>query len=118
MLGLLVTIVCVVLAVARSKFRQRQYFLTQFTDMLFCYCYKCFFNILINHYIVCEQAFIFKHHVPLLWVGPSEIICESVSVTDSLSRLTQDSTFPSLYFQMSMNNDHHFFICFMHMYNC
>ena len=31
-------------------------FLTQFTDMLFCYCYKCFFNIglLINHYIVCE----------------------------------------------------------------
>ena len=44
----------VVLAVARSKFRQRQYCLAQFTDMLFYYCYKCFFNILINHYIVCE----------------------------------------------------------------
>ena len=42
MLGLLVTIVRVVLAVARSRFRQRQYYLTQFTDMLFCYCYKCF----------------------------------------------------------------------------
>ena len=53
MLGLLVTIARFVLAVARSKFRQRQYFLTQFTDMLFCYCYKCFFNILIL-YIVCE----------------------------------------------------------------
>ncbi len=38
----------VVLAVVRSKFRQRQYFLTQFTDMLFCYCYKCFFNILLT----------------------------------------------------------------------
>ena len=71
-LGLLVTIARVVLAVARSKFRQCQYSLTQFTDMLFCYCYKCFSNILINHYIVCEKAFIFKHHVPLLWVGPSE----------------------------------------------
>ena len=54
MLGVLVTIVEVVLAVARSKFSQRQYFLTQLTDLLFCYCYKCFFNILINHYIVCE----------------------------------------------------------------
>ena len=29
-------------------------FLTQFIDMLFYYCYKCFFNMLINHYIVCE----------------------------------------------------------------
>ena len=54
---LLVTIrliVVVVLAVARSKFQHSQYFLTRFTDMLFYYCYKCFFNILINHYIVCE----------------------------------------------------------------
>ena len=42
-LGLPVSIVPFVLAVARSKLGQRQYFLTQFTDMLFCYCYKCFF---------------------------------------------------------------------------
>ena len=32
----------IVLADARSKFRQRQHFLTQFTDMLFYSCYKCF----------------------------------------------------------------------------
>ena len=48
------------------------------------------------------------------------IICESVSVTDSLSR---SNVLPSLYFQMchhamSMNNDNNFCICFMHMYNC
>ena len=54
---------------------------------------NAFFNILINHYIVCEQAFIFKHHVVGRTVG---IISESVSVTDSLSRLTRD--YPSTFF--------------------
>ena len=39
---------------------------------------NAFFNIIINHYIVCEQAFIFKHHVVGRTVG---IICR-VSVSD------------------------------------
>ena len=112
----------VVLAVARSKFRQRQHFLTQFTDMLFYYCYKCFYNILINHYIVCVIGIYIETSCTAVVGRTVGIICESV--TDSLSRLTRD--YPSTFFLVyifkcvitSMNYDHHFCICFMHMYNC
>ena len=45
-------VVSVVLAVARSKFRQRQYFFN--TVYRFITVTNAFFNILINHYIVCE----------------------------------------------------------------
>ena len=55
------------------------------------------------------------------------IICGSVSETDefteSIDARLSVNVLPSLYFQMChramyMNNDHHFCICIMHMYNC
>ena len=53
----------VVLEVARSKFRQRQYSFNIVYSCCFITVTKAFFNILINHYSVCEYPFILKHLV-------------------------------------------------------
>ena len=84
------------------------------------------FNILINHYIVCEY---YSRH---LYLNIMYRCCGSDrrnNLRDSVSDWFTESidarfnVLPSLSFQMchhatSMNNDHHFCICFMHMYNC
>ena len=75
---------------AGSKLHQRQYLFNTVslsTDVILLLLHVHFFNILINHYRVCEYPFILKHHYgstacarSLLWVGRTVgtiHICES-----------------------------------------
>ena len=85
---------------------------------------NAFFNILINHYIIVVNRHLYLNIMYRccgsdrrnnLRVRVSDWFAESIDARLSVNVL------PSLYFQMChhamyMNNDHHFCICFMHMY--